>query len=285
MSDPAVRVEVRPDGVAVLTIDQPGAKVNVLTVALWAELEATIDVLAARTDVAGLVIASGKPGCFIAGADLHLLANATPGGPAVKAFIEQGLRVLGKLEALPFPTCAAIDGVALGGGLEVALACDIRVAGSNPKVQLGLPEVKLGLIPGWGGTQRLRRITTLRTALRLLLEGMTLSGHEAVEVILVDTDAPSEELIDAAADYLPGYQPQDRVDLRAWRQAATNVEIPSGIVVPDTTAAREAYRVTTEGHRLPLAEGIALETEAFLRLAGADESRAKIAAFFAARKR
>src|SRR3954465_2964371 len=97
MPAPAVRVEVRPDRVAVLTIDQPGAKVNVLTLALWDELEAALDAL--PPDLAGLVIASGKPGCFIAGADLNLLANATPGDPAVKAFIEQGLRVLAKLEA------------------------------------------------------------------------------------------------------------------------------------------------------------------------------------------
>src|SRR5205085_533528 len=83
-----------------------------------------------------------------------------PNDPAVLAFIEQGLRVLEKLEALPFPTCAAIDGAALGGGLEVALACDCIGFSQNPKVQLGLPEVKLGLIPGWGGTQRLPRIMT-----------------------------------------------------------------------------------------------------------------------------
>src|SRR5437764_15403367 len=127
MSTSAVRTEIRPDNVAVLTIDQPGSKVNILTSELWTELEAAIDTLMPRTDLKGLVIASGKPGVFIAGADLKLLANAPgPNDPAVRAFVEQGLRVLEKLEALPFPTCAAIDGAALGGGLEVALTCDCR---------------------------------------------------------------------------------------------------------------------------------------------------------------
>src|ERR1043166_345159 len=155
----AITISTRPDGVAVLTFDQPGSKANVLTRELWTEFGDALTSLANRTDLKGLVLASAKPGIFIAGADLKLLANAPgPNDPEVRAFIEQGLRVLEQLEALPFPTCAAIDGAALGGGLEVALACDYRVCGTNPKVQLGLPEVKLGLIPGWGGTQRLPRI-------------------------------------------------------------------------------------------------------------------------------
>jgi enoyl-CoA hydratase/carnithine racemase len=148
----AVQLVVRPDSVAVVTLDQPGRKANVLSAGLWDDFEAVIDSLAARTDLKGMVLASAKPDIFIAGADLNLLGSAPgPGDPAVRGFIEQGLRVLQKLESLPFPTCAAIDGAALGGGLEVALACDYRLCGTNPQAKLGLPEVKLGLIPGWGG--------------------------------------------------------------------------------------------------------------------------------------
>jgi enoyl-CoA hydratase/carnithine racemase len=284
LSDPAVRVEVRPDRVAVLTIDQPGAKVNVLTVALWDELEATLHAL--PPDLAGLVIASGKPGCFIAGADLKLLANAVPGDPAVKAFIEQGLRVLAKLQALPFPTCAAIDGVALGGGLEVALACDLRILGTHPSVRLGLPEVKLGLIPGWGGTQRLARQIGPITAAEHLLTGDSFvnPGWRAPNGLVTfeySFDGVPEMACRSVATYA---RMEWKLDRAKWSGPARG-ESAGTWPVPETTAAREAVRVVRLGAGLSLAEGIALETEAFLRLAGSAESRAKIAAFFAARKR
>jgi len=278
MSDPAVRVEVRLDRVAVLTIDQPGAKVNVLTAALWDELEAELDAL--PPDLAGLVIASGKPGCFIAGADLNLLANATPGDPAVKAFLSQGLRVLAKLEALPYPTCAAIDGVALGGGLELALACDYRAFGSHPKVLIGLPEVKLGLIPGWGGTQRSTRVLGFETALSMLVTGESIELRTSKDAAFFEFTVPSDRVIETAAWLtLRGPREAPRHRLRAWTTRALELD------EPQSTAAREAYRVALAGSELPLYAGIELETEAFLRLAGSDESRAKIAAFFAARKR
>jgi enoyl-CoA hydratase/carnithine racemase len=282
--DPAVRVEVRPDRVAVLTIDQPGAKVNVLTVGLWAELEAAIDGLAARTDLAGLVVASGKAGCFIAGADLNLLATASPGDPAVAAFIAQGLRVLAKLEALPFPTCAAIDGVALGGGLEVALACDYRVCGTHPKVQLGLPEVKLGLIPGWGGTQRLPRIVGMNQAIEMLVTGDPIGTNVAEGLDLVAFVVASDGLIDSAAFDINS---SERVhqSTRTSKLGPTPIHPLELDRSPGMTAAREAVRVVLMGASLPLTQAIPVETEAFLRLAGSDESREKIAAFFAARKR
>ena len=182
----SIRVAIRPDSVAVLTFDQPGSKANVLTTELWQELEATLDTLKSRAELKALVLASAKPGIFIAGADLKLLANAlTPNEPAVRAFIELGLRVLEKLESLPYPTCAAIDGAALGGGLEVALACDSRICGTNPKVKLGLPEVTLGLIPGWGGRSGCRGLlallmpqTCFRPAQRLM-EAKRASGISA----------------------------------------------------------------------------------------------------------
>lgn len=283
MSDPAVRVAVRDDRVAVLTIDQPGAKVNVLTVALWDELEAAIDAL--PPDLAGLVIASGKLGCFIAGADLNLLANATPGDPAVKAFIEQGLRVLAKLEALPFPTCAAIDGVALGGGLEVALACDWRVLGTHPKVQLGLPEVKLDLIPGWGGTQRLPRLFEWTVAADMLLVGDSITRTDAEGLHLADS-TDSASLLDYTSKLFRNLGPDFFFHKRTRRMAPAGRPSVLFAFKPTISAAeRELIHLLEVSLTTSLRDGIALETEAFLRLAGADESRAKIAAFFAARKR
>ena len=278
----ALHLNVRPDGVAVLTFDQPGSKANVLTADLWTEFEAALDTLALRTDVKGLVLVSAKPGIFIAGADLNLLANAPgPNDPAVRGFIEQGLRVLEKLEALPFPTCAAIDGAALGGGLEVALACDCRIAGDNPKVRLGLPEVSLGLIPGWGGTQRLPRIVGSERAADMLTTGRPLDAGGAAACGLVSQVTPSAELTEAAAQSTGSPLGSDA---RARKVGAVQ---GGGVFSPvrHTGAAAEAVRVMVEGAALPLKQAIAVETEAFLRLAGSDESKRLIAAFFASRKK
>lgn len=283
----AVQLAVRPDSVAVLTFDQPGSRANVLTAELWAEFEAALDALAARTDLKGLVLASAKPGVFIAGADLKLLAGAAgPNDPAVRGFIGQGLRVLGKLESLPFPTCAAIDGAALGGGLEVALACDFRVCGTGDKVKLGLPEVTLGLIPGWGGTQRLPRAAPTRLAAEMLVTGRSLTAAEAEECGLAQR-APSDTLIDWAARYITAGDPPGR---EPWPRGLKRVPdplplAPDEVPAAGTPAAREALRVLMEGTRLPVNEGIAVETEAFLRLAGSDESKRLIAEFFAGRKK
>lgn len=283
----ALHLVTRPDSVAVLTFDQPGGKANVLTTDLWAEFESVLDSLAARTDLKGLVLASAKPGVFIAGADLKLLANAPgPNDPGVRAFLEQGLRTLEKLEALPFPTCAAIDGAALGGGLEVALACDSRVCGSNPKVQLGLPEVKLGLIPGWGGTQRLVRVMDFNRMLHaadMLTTGRSLDVHQAGKFELLDAVVDSAALTEQAADSV---RRADRRARRMWKRMALDKEYRETFTPPAglAGAAAEAVRVMVEGAALPLKDAIAVETVAFMRLAGSDESKRLIAEFFSRKK-
>src|SRR5687767_6796572 len=183
------------DGVARLTFDQPGSRANVLSTALWTEFGQALDGLTHRPGVTGLVLASAKPGIFIAGADLKELADADPANPEpTRAYIELGLRVLETLEALPFPTVAIIDGAALGGGLEVALACDFRVCGTEPKVRLGLPEIKLGLIPGWGGTQRLPRLVGVEEAVSRLLSGESYEASDPPPEDLVDETVPSDQL-------------------------------------------------------------------------------------------
>jgi enoyl-CoA hydratase len=278
----AVRTEMRADGVAVLTLDQPDSRANVLTPGLWADLGDALAALAVQPGVRGLVLASAKPGVFIAGADLKLLLAAPgPNDPAVAMFIGQGLRVLELLEQLPFPTCAAINGAAVGGGLEVALACDCRVVGSHPKVRLSLPETNLGLIPGWGGTQRLPRLIGMLDAARMLVTGEPCPADSP----LIDRPAASEALLDTAAvmaaDPLNrGRREQKfRPVLLAERNAFA---LGTALVTP---AQREAIRVMVHGAELPLSAAIQLETEAFLNLAGTDDSKRRIAEFFAAKSR
>jgi enoyl-CoA hydratase len=287
---PDLQLSIRSDSVAVLTIDQQGSKANVLTLGLWTELETVLDALAGRIELRGLVLASAKPDIFIAGADLKLLVNATgQNDPALRTFIEQGLRVLSKLENLPYPTIAAINGVALGGGLEVALACDVRMAGPNPKLRLGLPEVTLGLIPGWGGTQRLPRIIGVPNAVAMVVLGQPIDSSQAAQYQLIEgCVVVATELVDAAASYVlgmpqvPAIRDKKRAPVGSWsRDGDANVKPHPD----DSVAVLEAKRVLGEGASLPFSEGIKLETEAFLRLAGSEESKRLIAAFFASRKK
>lgn len=290
----SANLAVRPDGVGVLTLDQPGSKVNVLNRDLLQDIDAALDE-AAKQPLKGLVIASAKPGVFIAGADLKLLGDAPgPNDPAVRAFIEQGLRVLEKLESLPFPTCAAIDGAALGGGLEVALACDMRILGTNPKTQLGLPEVKLGLIPGWGGTQRLPRSMRggfsierhLVDAAGMLASGRSVGSQEVALFEFLNEVCDSGSLLDRAADrvstthLIPLRMEQRRQKLGVLCQVR-----PVTPALDVSGAAAEGIRVMIAGATLPLYEAIKLETEAFMNLAGSPESKRLIAEFFASRKK
>ncbi len=282
-----IHLTTRPDAVVVLTFDQPGSKANILSADLWTELEAVLEDLTARAGLKGLVLASGKPGIFIAGADLKLLANAPgPGDPEVRGFIEQGVRVLAKLEELPFPTCAAIDGAALGGGLEVALACDYRIAGSSEKFRIGLPEVTLGLIPGWGGTQRLPRIVGLMQAAELLTTGAAIDRERATAIGLIDRSAPTDTLIETAAVEVLA-RGHELLQRRLQKQLPIAQELRSAFTSANglNPAAVEAVRAMATGAEATLPAAIAVETAAFLRLAGSEDSKQRIAEFFASRKK
>src|SRR5262249_29206589 len=134
-SGPALRLEVQ-GGIGFLTFDIPGSRANTLGQPILAEFEAMLGQLRARTDLHGLVLRSGKPGMFIAGADLRELGSVRPDPAHLRKLVQRGLDVIAGFESLPYPTVAAIDGACMGGGLEVALGFDYRIAGSHPKTEL-----------------------------------------------------------------------------------------------------------------------------------------------------
>jgi 3-hydroxyacyl-CoA dehydrogenase/enoyl-CoA hydratase/3-hydroxybutyryl-CoA epimerase len=197
-ADEQVSLQRRSDGVAVLTIDCAGLPVNVLSRDLLLRCEAAIVEIEQDSAVVACVITSGKKDGFIAGADVDEIAATTEEESAAEVS-RRAHAILDRIETGPKPFVAAIHGAALGGGLEVALACRGRVASSDPKTVFGLPEVTLGLIPGAGGTQRLPALIGLRAALPMLLTGRRVRTPEALALGLIDAAVDRNELLEAAA--------------------------------------------------------------------------------------
>ena len=193
----AFHYELANNGIAILTFDLPGEKVNKLTTAVMNELDRLLDELAADHAIKALVIRSGKPDIFIAGADIAEIRDITDAKTG-EELSRKGQSVLGKIEALPFPTVAAIHGPCLGGGLEFALACSHRVISNDPKTVLGLPEVKIGIMPGFGGTQRLPRLVGLANSLEMILPGKNVHAKKAKKFGLADEVTYKETLLDVA---------------------------------------------------------------------------------------
>ena len=178
------------DRIATITVNRPD-KLNALNDATIAELGVAIDEAIARDDVAGVIL-TGAGRSFVAGADISELASQSPLGAQRRA--RAGQAIFRRFETSPKPTIAAINGFALGGGCELAMACHLRVA--NDKAKLGQPEAKLGIVPGYGGTQRLPRLIGRGAALKLLLTGDMIDAAEAYRLGLVDQVTTPEALID-----------------------------------------------------------------------------------------
>src|SRR6202158_204970 len=213
----------KDNGIATLWLDVPGKTYTVFNRQVLADLSEAFDHIAPDSSLKLLLIRGRKKNGFVAGADLHEFQTITTPEQAI-ALSATGQSLFDKLERLPFPTVAVIHGPCLGGGLEFALACDYRVAIDHPKTQIGLPEIELGLVPGWGGTQRLPRVVGLERALQVILGGKRLGAQEALRWGLVDAVAATKEkLLDvindvAARAIIRGKQPKERLPLRTWRQ-------------------------------------------------------------------
>ena len=187
---------VADSGIATLTVNRPD-KLNALNATTMAELGVAIDEVRSRTDVSGLIV-TGAGRAFVAGADISELAAETPVSARVLA--AEGQRIFRRFETSPKPVIAAVNGFALGGGCELALACHIRIASEQAK--FGQPEVKLGICPGYGGTQRLARLVGRGRALQLLLTGDTIDAAEAYRIGLVNQVVAADALVQSATEML-----------------------------------------------------------------------------------
>jgi 3-hydroxyacyl-CoA dehydrogenase/enoyl-CoA hydratase/3-hydroxybutyryl-CoA epimerase len=176
------------DGLARLVFDKAGASTNTLSSVVLAELNEALDELD-RNPPTGLVIASGKPNGFIAGADIDEFGDVKTDADAI-ALIKRGWDTFDRLAAVRYPTLALVRGFCLGGGLELALACRYRVVVDEPSTRLGLPEVMLGIVPGWGGISRLPRLAGAPVALDLLLTGKTIDARRAKKLGIADECVP-----------------------------------------------------------------------------------------------
>ena len=194
-----VKLEKRTDGVALIRFDTPDSKVNIISRELFDEIAAVLDEIESDDGVRACVLASAKPGTFIAGANLKQIRAIDSEADGAR-FSSNGQALLDRIAARRKPFVAAIDGPALGGGLEVALACHYILASDDPKTVLALPEVMLGLLPGGGGTQRLPRRIGLPEALPMMLTGRRLRAGRALRMGLVDALTSPGGIADTAAN-------------------------------------------------------------------------------------
>jgi 3-hydroxyacyl-CoA dehydrogenase/enoyl-CoA hydratase/3-hydroxybutyryl-CoA epimerase/3-hydroxyacyl-CoA dehydrogenase/enoyl-CoA hydratase/3-hydroxybutyryl-CoA epimerase/enoyl-CoA isomerase len=287
------QLEYRAGGVAVLSINDPNKGANVLSRASLAALDEHLAALEKRSDLAGLVIRSTKPGNFIAGADLReFAADLDCSATEVAAASQYGQRLFGRLSAMPFVTVAAIDGACLGGGAELAIWCDRRIVADNAQTHFGFPEVKLGLLPGWGGTARTPRIVGLSNAVELITGGEPINAAAAYAMGLADTAAVP--LLDAAVGMVRAEHESKRYlgDRQRWSGPITISDAELGFL--GATASAYIQGQTKGNYPAPLAALEALlgaagvdlaaacemETEAFTPLFGSPINRALLNVFF-----
>lgn len=240
--------------VATLLINRPPA--NTLTPELLAELSTAVDQLV-KDDAVQVVVLTGTGRFFIAGADIRLLASISSSREG-ETIALQGQAILNQIEALEKPVIAAINGACLGGGLELAMCCHIRLAAEGSRV--GQPEINLGIMPGFGGTQRLPRIVGQSKAIELILTGDSISAQEAKAIGLVSQVFPPEDLLRQAQGLARTIASKGHVALRA------------------------SFRAIRQGVELDLRDGLALEARLFGQLCGTDDKREGLAAFLEKRQ-
>src|SRR5438270_995035 len=270
-----IRREVGEDAICLLTFDRPESAANIFDAATIRDLNEHLEFIEKEPLLKGVIITSAKKSIFIAGADLKTLLRRARSGE-LRAFIGEGQRVFNRLAGLKIPTCAAIHGACAGGGYEITLACDWRVASDDPATRIGLPETTLGLIPAWGGSTRLPRLIGAERAAEVILKGKLYSAQDALKLGLVDETVPREQLLEAA-----------RRKLKAGKRPLPEVvRLEKKIDIPQDRglAPVRALGVIATGAASPIDESLRLELNAIVDLGKTETTQNLIRNFFLAEK-
>ncbi|MBY8060487.1 fatty acid oxidation complex subunit alpha FadJ [Vibrio fluvialis] len=290
----AFHLSVDEQNIAWLAIDVPGEKMNTLQAAFAEDMQAVFKQLESqKSQLKGLIVHSLKPDNFIAGADVRMLEACTS-APEAQALATQGQEMFQQLSDLPFPVVAAIHGPCLGGGLELALACDYRVCSDDDKTRLGLPEVMLGLLPGSGGTQRLPRLIGLLPSLDLILTGKQLRAKKAKKLGVVDACVPQAVLLDVAKRFIDEKgKKKGKVPLSTKEKLMSQTGFGRKVIFDQASkkteqktrgnypAAKAILEVIQHGLEKGMKAGLELEAKRFGELVMTPESKALRSIFFA----
>jgi len=272
---PMIRREIGDDYICLLTFDRRESGANIFDAVTLDELNEHLDFVENESPLRGLIIASAKKSIFIAGADLRTLLQGARSGE-MRAFIAQGQKVFNRLAELKIPTVAAIHGASAGGGYEVTLACDYRVASDDPATRVGLPETTLGLIPAWGGCTRLPRVIGAEKAADVILKGNLYSVQEALKLGLIDEIAPRDQLVDLAKKKLRDGK----------RRALAAPKLDREIPPPrnHNPAPARALEVIKKGLFASTQQALAFELDAIVDLGKIESTQNLIRSFFLAEK-
>ncbi|WED21025.1 fatty acid oxidation complex subunit alpha FadJ [Vibrio sp. JC009] len=287
----SLQLKIDEDKIAWLTLDVADESMNVLRADSITEMEEFLsEIENGDKEVASIVICSGKPDSFIAGADVRML-DACQSEKEAEELARRGQLVFDRISALKCPVVAAIHGICLGGGLEMALSCDYRICSDDDKTRLGLPEVQLGLLPGSGGTQRLPRLIGLLPSLDIILTGKQVRAKKAKKLGLVDESVPQSILLDVAKQY--AQKPKRK--LKTTGKERLMSRNPLGRKVIFDQAAKQAFKKTRGnypaadailkairyGLQNGMKKGLEYEAQEFAKLVMTSESKALRSIFFA----
>ena len=276
LTGPMIQREIGDDRVCLLTFNRPESGANIFDAATLNELNDHVDLIESDASLRGLIITSAKKSIFIAGADLKTLLKQAQ-TDELRDFIARGQRIFNRITALKIPTAAAIHGACAGGGYEITLACDYRIASDDPATRIGLPEATLGLVPAWGGCTRLPRLIGPKLAAEVILKGKLYSAPEALKLGLVDEIVPRDQLVDLA-----------RKKLRdGKRKSSPLAKFDKEIMAPresGNAAPARALEVIKKGLAISVDESLVLELNAIVDLGETESTRNLIRNFFLAEK-
>ncbi len=269
---PPIRREVGADGICVLTFDRPESGANIFDAATLKSLGEQLDFVEGESALQGVIVTSAKKSIFIAGADLQTLLRQAQTGE-MRAFIADGQKIFNRLAALKIPTVAAIHGACAGGGYEITLACDYRIASDAPATRIGLPETTLGLVPAWGGATRLPKLIGPEAAAEVILKGKLYPAAEALKLGLVDEVVAQDRLIEAAHAKLKSGK-------RVLKTPASDlaIEAPRG----QNPAPARAAAIINQSLTSSLDDSLQRELDAIVELGETESTRNLIRNFFLA---